>query len=152
MAARKPTLSVLLVALWAATLSATPALALEYRSIAEDAVILYDAPSLKSNRLFVAGRHLPVEVVVTLEAWVKVRDSSGELTWVEKKYLSDQRYVIVTAPAAQVRAAPDPASKLLFEAERDVVLEFVETLTGWVRVRHPDGIGGFVKASEVWGR
>ncbi len=152
MAARKPTLSLLRVALVAALLSAVPALALEYRSISEDAVVLYDAPSLKSNRLFVVGRHLPVEVVVTLEAWAKVRDSSGDLTWVEKKFLSEQRYVIVTAPTAQVRASPDPSSKLLFEADRDVVLEFVESLTGWVRVRHPDGINGFVRASEVWGR
>lgn len=152
MAAPGPTFFLWLGTLVAALLPAPSALALEYRSINEDAVVLYDAPSLKSNRLFVVGRHLPVEVVVTLEAWVKVRDSAGDLAWVEKKYLGDQRYVIVTAPRAEVRAAPDPSSKLLFEADRDVVLEFVESLTGWIRVRHADGSGGFVRASEVWGR
>lgn len=152
MVAPKPSLLLRLGVLLAALVAAGPALALEYRSISEDGVVLYDAPSLKSNGLFVVGRHLPVEVVVNLEAWAKVRDSTGDLAWVEKKYLSDQRYVIVTAPTAQVRAAPDPSSKLVFEAERDVVLEFVESVTGWVRVKHADGVTGFVRASEVWGR
>jgi len=152
MAAPKPILLVRVGALVGALVAGVPAHALEYRSISEDAVVLYDAPSLKSNGVFVVGRHLPVEVVVNLEAWAKVRDSAGDLAWVEKKYLSDQRYVIVTAPTAQVRAAPDPSAKLLFEAERDVVLEFVESVTGWVRVKHADGVTGFVRASEVWGR
>ena len=64
---------------------------IEYFSIAENAVIMYDAPSLKADKLFVASLRLPVEAVVNVEDWVKVRDSSGNLTWVEKKALSQQR-------------------------------------------------------------
>jgi len=138
-------------ALAAVFLGAAPALALEFRSLAEGGVVLYDAPSLKASKLFVAGRMLPLEVVVSVENWAKVRDSAGDLAWVEKKYLSDKRYVIVTVPRAEVREAPDAAARIAFEAERHVVLEFVEQLTGWVRVRHPDGQEGFVKTSQVWG-
>src|SRR6266404_5188666 len=39
------------------------AVALEYRSVAE-AAILYDAPSAKAQKLFVLSRDYPVEVVV----------------------------------------------------------------------------------------
>lgn len=138
-------------ALAAILLCAAPARALEFRSLAESGVVLYDAPSLKATRLFVAGRMLPVEVVVSVENWAKVRDSAGDLAWVERKYLSDKRYVIVTAPRAEIREAPDAAARIAFEAEQHVVLEFVEQLAGWVRVRHPDGQGGFVKISQVWG-
>ena len=113
--------------------------------------MFYDAPSLKASKLFVAGRMLPLEVVVSVENWVKVRDSAGDLAWVERKHLSDKRYVIITAPRAEVREAPDAAARIAFEAEQQVVLEFVEQLAGWVRVRHPDGQGGFVKTSQVWG-
>lgn len=124
---------------------------LEYRSLAENGVVLYDAPSLKAGKLFVAGRMLPVEVIVSLENWVKVRDSAGDLAWVERKYLSDKRYVIVTASRAEVREGPDAGARIRFEAEPGVVLELVEQVTGWARIRHPDGEAGFVRANQVWG-
>jgi SH3-like domain-containing protein len=137
--------------LCAALVLTGPAAALEFRSIAENGVVLYDAPSAKATKVFVASRMLPVEMVVSLEAWAKVRDSAGEFAWVEKKFLSDKRYVIVTAPRAEVRDAPEPSAKIVFEAAQNVVLELEEQLTGWVRVRHSGGQGGFVKAAQVWG-
>src|SRR5690348_3660275 len=75
--------------------------ALEFFSIKDNAVVMYDAPSLKADKLYVASRNLPVEAVVKVEGWVKVRDSGGTLAWVEEKELSDKRYVIVTAPQAE---------------------------------------------------
>ena len=53
--------------------------AMEFYSIKENGVILYDAPSLKAGKLYVASQDLPVEAVVRVEGWVKVRDSSGSL-------------------------------------------------------------------------
>lgn len=130
---------------------AAAAQSLEYRSLSENGVVLYDAPSLKAGKLFVAGRMLPVEVIVSLENWVKVRDSAGDLAWVERKYLSDKRYVIVTASRAEVREGPDAGARIRFEAEQNVVLELVEQVSGWARVKHADGEGGFVRANQVWG-
>ena len=61
--------------------------AIEYRTV--DAVaVLYDAPSQRGSKLFVIRRDTPVEVVVSLEGWSKVRDAAGGLAWIEKKYLS----------------------------------------------------------------
>ena len=139
---------------WAALLAlagVAPALALDFRSLAENGVVFYDAPSLKAARVFVASRMLPVEVVVSLDTWVKVRDSAGDLAWVEKKSLSEKRYLIVTASRAEVREAADGGARIVYEAEQNVVLELVEPLTGWARVRHPDGEEGFVRANQVWG-
>ncbi|MGH8709949.1 MAG: SH3 domain-containing protein, partial [Burkholderiales bacterium] len=62
--------------------------AAEFRSVAEDAAVVYDAPSLKAQKLYLLGRDYPLEVVVVLENWIKVRDANGELAWVEKKSLS----------------------------------------------------------------
>ena len=42
---------------------------------AEAATVLYDAPSAKSRPLFVVNRGYPVEIIVTVEGWTKVRDS-----------------------------------------------------------------------------
>lgn len=126
--------------------------ALEFFSIADSAVIMYDAPSLKAGKVFVASRHLPVEAIVKVEGWVKVRDSGGGLAWVEEKTLSDKRYVIVTAPQAEAYQAADVNSPLLFEAQQNVVMEWLEpAVNGWIKVRHRDGQSGYIRTHQVWG-
>lgn len=135
----------------AALATAASALALDYRTVAAAAPV-YDAPSAKAKPLFVMLGGTPVELVVGLDGWTKVRDSRGDLVWIEKKHLADKRNVIVRADRAQVRTAADDKAALVFEAERDVVLELLEGVAGgWVRVQHRDGQSGFVKAPQVWG-
>lgn len=130
---------------------ASSAQAIEYRTV-EEAAVLYDAPSQKGAKLFVIKRNTPVEVVVGLEGWIKVRDSEGGLAWIEKKYLSDRRSLIVAASRAEVRQNADAAAQLVFEAEKGVLLDHVETMPGgWLKVRHRDGQTGFVRSNQVWG-
>lgn len=135
----------------AALATAVPALALDYRTVAE-AAPMYDAPSAKSKPLFVMMTGTPVELVVSLDGWSKVRDSKGDLAWIEKKHLTEKRNVIVRFDRVAVRAAAEDKAALVFEAERDVVLEFLETVPGgWVKVKHRDGQSGFLKVPQVWG-
>ena len=126
--------------------------AMEFFSIADSATIMYDAPSLKAGKVFVASRYLPVEVIVKVEGWVKVRDSGGGLAWVEEKALSSMRYVIVTATQAGAYQSTDTGSTLIFEALQNVVMEWLEpAMNGWVKVRHRDGQTGYVRTHQVWG-
>jgi len=125
---------------------------IEFLSIAENSVVMYDAPSLRADKLFVANRHLPVEVIVDVDGWAKVRDSSGGLAWVEKRALSPQRYVIVTVPLASIHKSADTNSELVFQAEENIVLEWLDSDSkGWVKVRHSGGQIGYVKVNQVWG-
>ena len=141
-----------LVVLLALIFGAGAARAVEYVSVSESSAILYDAPSTMAKKLFVVNRHMPFEQVVTLESWVKVRDRSGGLYWVEKRVLSNKRYVFALLPLVDVRAAPDSGSPRLFQVRQQVALELVEsTGTGWIRVRHQDGNTGYVRRAEVWG-
>jgi len=129
-----------------------PAAALEFRSVSENAAVLYDAPSAKANKLYIVNNGYPVEVVVTVEGWVKVRDINGDLTWIENKNLTDRRTVMVKVPLAQVRQSADDNAPVVFQAQQNVILDLVEaTGGGWLRVKHRDGQTGFVKASQVWG-
>ncbi len=140
-----------LITLLAAQAVPSAALALDYRSVTE-AVAVYDAPSAKAKPLFVVLAGTPVELVVSLEGWSKVRDSKGDLTWIEKKHLAEKRNVIVRAERAQVRVAAEDKAALVFEVERDVVLELLDVPPGgWAKVRHRDGQDGFLKATQVWG-
>ena len=114
--------------------------------------MLYDAPSRAATPLFVVQRNYPLEVIVNLEAWVKVRDHAGALTWVEKKSLGDKRMVLVTGASAEARLRPEDGAPPAFVAAQNVALELVEIApNGWLRVRHADGAAGFVRASQVWG-
>jgi len=125
--------------------------ALEFRSVAVPAAVLYDAPSAKGRKLFILTQGYPIEILVTLDAWLKVRDASGELAWIEAKSLSVQRMVMVKVPKAEVRQAPDENAPVVFQAEQDVLLEVIETADNWARVKHRDGATGFIRITQVWG-
>ena len=124
----------------------------EFKSITENGTVMYDAPSPKAKKMFVVARDYPVEVMVTLDTWVKVRDPSGDLTWVERKFLSDRRTVVVTVPVADVLQSSGDRAPLAFRAQQAVALELSEVgADGWARVRHRDGQSGFLRIKDVWG-
>ena len=128
-----------------------PANALEFRSIAPAKAILYDAPSLEASKLYILGQAYPIEILVNLNAWVKVRDAAGSLSWVESKQLSAKRTVLVLAKT-DIKLAEDPTSALVATVEKDVVLELVaDRKNGWVKVKHRDGITGYVQVTNLWG-
>lgn len=126
--------------------------AADFRSVAESAAVLYDGPSAKAKKLYVVSHGFPVEVVVVVEGWSKVRDVSGEMTWIESKLLSDKRTIMVRTPLAQVREAADDNAPVAFQAQQNVLLELLEVASGgWLRVRHRDGQSGYVRVTQVWG-
>jgi SH3-like domain-containing protein len=128
-----------------------PAAAMEYRAVAENAAILYDGPTTRSTKLYVVNRGYPLEVVVAIEGWVKVRDAAGAFAWIEAKQLTDKRMVMVKVPLADVRTKPEDSAPVAFQAQENVLLDVVAVNAGWVEVRHPDGGAGFVRAQQVWG-
>jgi SH3-like domain-containing protein len=132
---------------------ALPAVAADYRSVNVAAAVLWDGPSDKAKKVFVAPRGMPVEVVSTLNTWVKVRDFGGDVSWMAGNELSKTRTVVATTLATARAAAQDTAA-LAFQAERGVTLELLDAgqvTAGFVRIKHKDGTIGFVKTSEVWG-
>jgi SH3-like domain-containing protein len=146
-------------ALVLALAAAFAAQAAEFRATAEAGTLLYDAPSAKAKPLFVLGRDVPLEVIVPVEAWIKVRDAAGTIGWVEKRALTDRRTLVVRVPLADVRAIPDEAAPIVFRAEQNVLLELAEPATstattampGWVGVKHRDGQAGYVRITQVFG-
>jgi SH3-like domain-containing protein len=124
--------------------------AVDYVSVAEPA-ILYESPSTSAQKMFVISRDYPLEVMVKIEGWTRVRDESGAFAWIENARLSDRRMVMVRAVAAEARRSPSDTAQLAFSVEKNVVLELVETSGAWVKVRHADGSIGFIKVSQLWG-
>lgn len=126
------------------------AFALDYRSVSVPRGVFYDAPSASGKKLFVVSQFYPVEVIVDLGGWVKVRDKTGELAWIDSHQLVAKRTVLVL-DAVDVRSSADAAAPVVFRADKDVALELVESGAGWAKVRHRDGLTGFVQSTQVWG-
>lgn len=126
--------------------------AVEFRSVGAAPAILYDAPTERGRKLFIAPRGMPVEIVLANGDWTKVRDAGGDLTWVQTKDLVARRTVVATTANAKVRIAPGESSAVAFSVDKGVVMEVIEPISsGWIKVRHRDGLTGFIKAGDVWG-
>ena len=126
--------------------------ALDYRSVTAGRTVMFDAPSLQAKKLYIVSQYYPVEVIVNLGEWLKVRDRSGELAWLESKSLSTRRTVIVTAARVEAHETAATASAVVFRTEKLVALELIEAgANGWAKVRHRDGLTGYIPAAQVWG-
>ena len=124
-----------------------------FSAIGEKPAIIYDGLSTKANKIFILSRFHPVEILVKLDKWTKVRDVENTVGWMENAFMGEKRFVQVLGASAEIRAAPNANASVIFEAQRAVLLEpaGTATLDGWLPVRHRDGQAGFVRLSQVWG-
>jgi SH3-like domain-containing protein len=124
----------------------------EFRSVTGNGAILYDGPSFKATRVYLVGKNYPLEIISRSGEWLKVRDASGDFSWIAVNTVSEKRTVLITAALADIREAPQESSTVVFRAEKNVVLELVEPPTStWVKVRHRDGQSGYVRSDHIWG-
>lgn len=128
------------------------AYALEFRSVSVPVAIFYDAPSAQGKKLFLVKEGMPVEVLVQVEGWTKVRDAEGTIAWIERSALANRRTLVVTAPVADVHRSAGTDAPVAFQAGKWVALELLEVgPPGWAKVKHRDGSTGFVRMTQVWG-
>ncbi|OJX00982.1 MAG: hypothetical protein BGO72_06145 [Burkholderiales bacterium 70-64] len=127
--------------------------AARYFEVANAAAVLYDAPSERARKLFIVVRGTPLEQVAVINKWVKVRDLSGDVLWIERGDLGPAQHVVAGTLAA-LRRTPQANGELIAQVERGVLLEVVDAgaPAGWLHVRHRDGSIGYVAAAETWGR
>jgi SH3-like domain-containing protein len=132
--------------------AAGTALGLDFRSVEVPVAILYDSPSQKGKKLYLIRSQTPVEVVVRVEGWFKVRDAEGTMAWIEARNVGERRTLVVTAPRAEIRQSDKPDAPVVGELDKWVVLDFLEPAApGWAKVRHRDGTTGYVRSTQVWG-
>jgi SH3-like domain-containing protein len=129
-----------------------PAPVKAFVSIGDKLAIMFDAPSMRANKIFIISAYTPLEILVKLDKLTKVRDAEGTVGWVENSTLGERRHVQISAASADVRAAGAATAALVFEAQRSVVLEVTgPAQDGWLPVKHRDGQSGFVRLTQVWG-
>jgi SH3 domain protein len=135
---------------WLISLNA--AWGVEFRSVAVNGAILYDAPSFKATRVYLISKHYPLEIISRSGEWTKVRDANGDLSWIAASNLSDKRTLMAYANVVDVRDSPNDNAAIVFRAEKNVVFELVEPPNSlWVKVKHRDGQTGYARLNQLWG-
>ncbi len=134
------------------SLAAAASLAMDFKTVGNAPVILYDVPSTEGAKLFVAPRGMPLEIVLTYGQWVKVRDVHDDLAWTQARGLSNKRQAVVRQSGLKIRAAAQDDASISFIADKGTLLEVTESIaSGWVKVRHQDGQSGYLKSTDIWG-
>lgn len=94
---------------------------------------------------------LPLVVVAETEMWRKVRDVTGDESWVHKPALSGVRRVLVLEEAALHTKAKNTA-RITALVERNALLELEEcNETDWCKVKSSDGLKGWTQRYKLWG-
>jgi len=108
--------------------------------------------ALASKKVYVLGKHYPVEVIVNLGKWVKIRDHFGKLNWIQGKDLAAKRHGIVLEPKIDIKQLPNKKGAVLATLEKGVIVELMTaTSNGWIKVKHVSGIVGYIPATVLWG-
>ncbi len=128
----------------------------EFKQTTVAATVGYEGPSARAEKQFIYSRGTPVEVLVQIEGWYKVRDAQGALVWIERRALGDRTNVQVKPNLpAEVLVSPDANSAIAFRADSGVLLTLVSSPTSatgpYAQVRHRDGQTGYVRADAVFG-
>jgi len=132
------------------TLTATLAQA-RMMSIDGTKVHLRTGPGTKYRVVWELGRGFPLKVLSQKGNWIKVKDFEGDTGWVHKKFLDREPHLIVKKNRVNIRNGPGTRYRVVGKANYGVVFRTVEHKQGWVKVRHENGLTGWVMRNLLWG-
>jgi len=97
-------------------------------------------------------RGLPLLVVAETEMWRKVRDISGDESWVRKPALSGEKFVLTLEDTA-LYAKPKQSARVTAQSETNAVLKLESCTdnTQWCKVVADNGLKGWVERNRLWG-
>lgn len=123
-------------------------------SVNADQAFLHEAPSDSTKKSFIVTKGYPLEVIVSLKEWKKVKDHEGLINWIKTSDLSSKRSVLNLKGDNPIYLEPSSASPILAKVNENVTLELLDAkkIDDWVKVYSKVGdIEGFIKATDLWG-
>ena len=126
----------------------------DFMSVNADQAFLHEAPSDSTKKSFIITKGYPLEVIVSLKEWKKVKDHEGLINWIKTSDLSSKRTVLNLKDNNLIYLEPSSASPMLAKVNENVTLELLDEkkIDDWVKVYSKVGdIEGFIKATDLWG-
>lgn len=95
-------------------------------------------------------RGLPVIVVAETELWRKVRDQSGDESWMHKRTL-DGRRTAIALQDVMLRSKPRDSASARAIATKDSLFTLETCELGWCKVKADTGHQGYILQKMIWG-
>ncbi|MBU0674214.1 MAG: SH3 domain-containing protein [Proteobacteria bacterium] len=114
-------------------------------------VNMRSGPGENYSVLWELGNGFPLKRISEQKNWVKVEDFEGDVGWVYGKLISKEPHFIVKKKRINIRSSPSSKSKVVGKANYGVVFKTLEQKNGWVKVKHENGLTGWISRSLVWG-
>jgi len=126
----------------------------DFISVNVKQAVLFEGPSKTTEKMYIVTEGYPLEVLVSLKDWKKVKDHNGKISWIESRHTHNERTVLITKDDAVIFNQANEKSHKLANVEKFVVLKLNSPMLvgNWAQVKTQiEGLIGFVNAREVWG-
>ena len=120
-------------------------------SVAGGRVNLRSGPGTKYTVRWEYGNGFPVRILARKGSWYKVIDFEKATGWIEKGLLSSRPHFIVKRKRVNIRSGPSAKYKLLGQANYGVVFSTLTRKKGWAKVKHANGLVGWIRRDLLWG-
>lgn len=126
----------------------------DFMSVKADQAFLHEAPSGSTKKVYIVTKGYPLEVIVSLKEWKKVKDHEGLINWIKTSDLSSKKTVLNLKNNNSIYLKPNSSSPLLANVNENVTLELLDTkkIDDWIKVYSKVGdIEGYIKVTNLWG-
>jgi SH3-like domain-containing protein len=131
-----------------------PCYSLDFVSIKSNKAILYEGPSETTKKEFIITKDYPLNVIVRLKDWIKVKDHLGKISWIQIENISKDRNVMTLKDNTNLFYKPSVESVHLAKIEKNVALKLLSPFStnGWIQVKTlSQNIEGYIRTEDVWG-
>lgn len=132
------------------------AAAIEMVSVSGENVYMRNGPGQNQAMLWELSKGFPLMVIGADGKWLKIEDFEGDVGWVHKDLVDKTPHLIVKVSknfgkTVNMRSGPGKNYRVTGKAAYGVVFKTLEHKNSWVKVRHENGMTGWVKRSLLWG-
>ena len=126
----------------------------EFMSVSAKQSAMHEAPSDSTKKIFIATEGYPVDVLVSLKEWKKIKDHEGKVSWIKAEDLSKKRTVLANSDEIFFYQQPSISSNILAKVSKNVVLDLLDDSVpqGWIKVySKAANLEGYVESTSFWG-
>lgn len=120
-------------------------------SIAQKQVNMRKGPSTKYQIIWELGKGYPLMVIGKKGKWLKVKDFENDKGWIYAPLTSRAPHLIVKKSKINIRKGPGKKYKIVGKASYGTVFRTLKRGKGWVKVKHENGLTGWVYRKLLWG-
>ncbi|MEJ2033706.1 MAG: SH3 domain-containing protein [Deltaproteobacteria bacterium] len=120
-------------------------------SVNRGIVNMRSGPGTGYSVLWELGRGFPLKVIGSKGAWVKVIDFENDSGWIYRRLLGRAPHLVVKKRRINIRSGPGTRYRVIGKANYGVVFRTLKKRGGWVKVKHENGLTGWIKRNLLWG-